>query len=79
MTKEMRFGYETVVVPVMAFSALAFGSVGGLGGGIYVRMLIIVMGFDAKSSVPISKCESVVLGCQNFVFMNIYKDIIFAI
>ncbi|RZC81104.1 hypothetical protein C5167_043672, partial [Papaver somniferum] len=54
---EMRFGWRIVVGSIIAFIASAFGSVGGVGGGgIYVPMLILVIGFDAKSSVPISKC-----------------------
>ncbi|KAI3866038.1 hypothetical protein MKX03_024737 [Papaver bracteatum] len=54
---EMSFGWRIVVGSVIAFIASAFGSVGGVGGGgIYVPMLILVIGFDAKSSVPISKC-----------------------
>ncbi|KAI3992675.1 hypothetical protein MKX01_007997 [Papaver californicum] len=35
----------------------AFGSVGGVGGGgIFVPMLTLIVGFDAKSAAPVSKC-----------------------
>ena len=35
----------------------AFGSVGGVGGGgIFVPMLSLIIGFDAKSATAISKC-----------------------
>jgi len=37
----------------------SFGSVGGVGGGgIFVPMLILIIGFDAKSATAISKCKS---------------------
>ncbi|MCL7032868.1 hypothetical protein MKW94_026223 [Papaver nudicaule] len=54
---EMRFGWRIVVGSIISFVASAFGSVGGVGGGgIYVPMLILVIKFDAKSAIPISKC-----------------------
>jgi uncharacterized membrane protein YfcA len=34
------------------------GSVGGVGGGgIFVPMLTLIIGFDPKSSTAISKCK----------------------
>ncbi|KAI3992668.1 hypothetical protein MKX01_007990 [Papaver californicum] len=54
---EMRFGWRIVVGSIIAFVASAFGSVGGVGGGgIYVPMLILIIRFDAKSAISISKC-----------------------
>lgn len=42
---------------VIGFFGAAFGSVGGVGGGgIFVPMLTLIIGFDAKSSTAISKC-----------------------
>ncbi|XP_038898233.1 sulfite exporter TauE/SafE family protein 3 [Benincasa hispida] len=54
---EMEFGWQIVVGSVVGFLGAAFGSVGGVGGGgIYVPMLSLVIGFDPKSSTAISKC-----------------------
>ncbi|THU52518.1 hypothetical protein C4D60_Mb10t04820 [Musa balbisiana] len=53
----MKFGWEIVVGSIIGFLGSAFGSVGGVGGGgIYVPMLTLIIGFDAKSSTAISKC-----------------------
>lgn len=43
---------------IVGFLGAAFGSVGGVGGGgIFVPMLTLIIGFDPKSSAAISKCE----------------------
>ncbi|KAJ0006745.1 hypothetical protein Pint_29777 [Pistacia integerrima] len=53
---EMKFGWQICLGTVVAFFGAAFGSVGGVGGGgIYVPMLTLIIGFDAKSSTAISK------------------------
>ncbi|KAF3328716.1 DNA-directed RNA polymerase isoform 2 [Carex littledalei] len=53
----MRFGWKIVVGSIIGFFGAAFGSVGGVGGGgIYVPMLTLIIGFDPKSSTAISKC-----------------------
>ncbi|TKY58279.1 integral to membrane [Spatholobus suberectus] len=54
---DMEFGWQIVVGSIIGFFGAAFGSVGGVGGGgIFVPMLSLVVGFDAKSSTAISKC-----------------------
>lgn len=54
---EMKFGWKIVVGTVIGFFGAAFGSVGGVGGGgIFVPMLTLIIGFDAKSSTAMSKC-----------------------
>lgn len=54
---ELKFGWQIVVGTVVGFLGAAFGSVGGVGGGgIYVPMLTLIMGFDAKSATAMSKC-----------------------
>ncbi|XP_058113870.1 sulfite exporter TauE/SafE family protein 3-like [Magnolia sinica] len=54
---EMKFGWKIIVGSIIGFFGAAFGSVGGVGGGgIFVPMLTLVIGFDAKSSTAISKC-----------------------
>ncbi|KAK9946696.1 hypothetical protein M0R45_012144 [Rubus argutus] len=54
---EMKFGWEIVVGSAIGFFGAAFGSVGGVGGGgIFVPMLSLIVGFDPKSATAISKC-----------------------
>ncbi|RZC15609.1 Sulfite exporter TauE/SafE family protein 3 isoform B [Glycine soja] len=53
----MEFGWEIVLGTFVGFCGAAFGSVGGVGGGgIFVPMLSLIIGFDPKSSTAISKC-----------------------
>lgn len=55
----MKFGWKIVVGTVIGFFGAAFGSVGGVGGGgIFVPMLHLIIGFDAKSSTAMSKCKT---------------------
>ncbi|PHU03974.1 hypothetical protein BC332_29225 [Capsicum chinense] len=54
---DMKFGWQIVLGSIIGFAGAAFGSVGGVGGGgIFVPMLSLVIGFDPKSSTAISKC-----------------------
>ncbi|KAE8056587.1 hypothetical protein FH972_013346 [Carpinus fangiana] len=54
---EMKFGWKIVVGTIIGFCGAAFGSVGGVGGGgIFVPMLNLIIGFDPKSATAISKC-----------------------
>lgn len=54
---EFKFGWQIVVGSFIGFCGAAFGSVGGVGGGgIFVPMLSLVIGFDPKSATAISKC-----------------------
>lgn len=54
---EMKFGWRIVVGSIVGFFGAALGSVGGVGGGgIFIPMLTLIIGFDPKSSTPISKC-----------------------
>ncbi|XVF62018.1 hypothetical protein PTKIN_Ptkin08bG0182900 [Pterospermum kingtungense] len=54
---EMEFGWKLVVGTVVGFLGAALGSVGGVGGGgFFVPMLTLIIGFDPKSSTAISKC-----------------------
>ena len=57
-SQEMSFGWRIVVGTIIGFFGAALGSVGGVGGGgIFVPMLTLIIGFDAKSSTAISKCK----------------------
>ncbi|KAK9129910.1 hypothetical protein Sjap_010397 [Stephania japonica] len=54
---EMEFGWKFVIGTTIGFFGAAFGSIGGVGGGgIFVPMLTLIIGFDPKSSTAISKC-----------------------
>jgi len=58
LLQDMEFGWEIVLGTFVGFCGAAFGSVGGVGGGgIFVPMLSLIIGFDPKSSTAISKCK----------------------
>lgn len=68
---EMKFGWKIVVGGIIGFFGAAFGSVGGVGGGgIFVPMLTLIIGFDAKSSTAISKCM-IMGGAASTVYYNL--------
>ncbi|GAB2272250.1 hypothetical protein Dimus_007070 [Dionaea muscipula] len=51
------FSWRIVVSTAIAFLGSAFGTVGGVGGGgIFVPMLTLIIGFDTKSAAALSKC-----------------------
>jgi len=55
--QNMKFGWRIIVGSIIGFLGAALGSVGGVGGGgIFVPMLALIIGFDPKSSTAISKC-----------------------
>lgn len=48
-----------MLATVIGFLGSACGTVGGVGGGgIFVPMLTLIVGFDTKSAAAISKCNS---------------------
>ncbi|KAI3468248.1 hypothetical protein Pfo_024911 [Paulownia fortunei] len=54
---DLKFNWQIVLGSIIGFFGAAFGSVGGVGGGgIFVPMLTLIIGFDAKSATAISKC-----------------------
>ncbi|CAK9325610.1 unnamed protein product [Citrullus colocynthis] len=54
---EMKVGWPIVFGTIVGFIGGAFGSIGGIGGGgIFLPMLNLILGFDAKSSTAMSKC-----------------------
>jgi len=56
--QEIEFGWQIILGTIIGFFGAAFGSVGGVGGGgIFVPMLSLVIGFDSKSSTAMSKCK----------------------
>ncbi|XP_031489322.1 sulfite exporter TauE/SafE family protein 4-like isoform X2 [Nymphaea colorata] len=54
---KLQFSWRVVVVTVIGFLGSALGTVGGVsGGGIFVPMFNLILGFDAKSAAALSKC-----------------------
>nr|XP_016488281.1 PREDICTED: uncharacterized protein LOC107808288 [Nicotiana tabacum] len=55
---ELKFGWRPVLAAAIGFLGSACGTVGGVGGGgIFVPMLTLIVGFDTKSAAAISKCK----------------------
>ncbi|CAN1759092.1 Sulfite exporter TauE/SafE family protein 4 [Linum perenne] len=53
----LEFNWRIVLATVIALLGSACGTVGGVGGGgIFVPMLTLIVGFDTKSAAAISKC-----------------------
>ncbi|RXH88602.1 hypothetical protein DVH24_000201 [Malus domestica] len=68
---EMKFDWRIVVGTIIGFIGAAFGTVGGVGGGgIFVPMLTLIIGFDEKSSTAISNCM-ITGGAAATVFYNL--------
>ncbi|KAI3916590.1 hypothetical protein MKW98_026332 [Papaver atlanticum] len=54
---KLAFNWRVILATVIGFFGSAFGTVGGVGGGgIFVPMLNLVVGFDTKSAAALSKC-----------------------
>ncbi|XP_059462934.1 sulfite exporter TauE/SafE family protein 4 [Corylus avellana] len=54
---ELECNWRLVVVTLIGFLGSACGTVGGVGGGgIFVPMLTLIVGFDTKSAAALSKC-----------------------
>ncbi|KAI7738261.1 hypothetical protein M8C21_014427 [Ambrosia artemisiifolia] len=54
---ELEFDWRIILATLIGFLGSAFGTVGGVGGGgIFVPMLTLIVGFDTKSAAALSKC-----------------------
>ena len=54
----MKLGWKIVLGSFIGFFGAALGSIGGVGGGgIFVPMLTLIIGFDPKSAAATSKCK----------------------
>ncbi|XP_010527869.1 PREDICTED: uncharacterized protein LOC104805133 [Tarenaya hassleriana] len=54
---DLELSWKLVATTVIGFLGSACGTVGGVGGGgIFVPMLTLIIGFDTKSAAAISKC-----------------------
>lgn len=60
-----------MLATVIGFLGSACGTVGGVGGGgIFVPMLTLIVGFDTKSAAALSKCNFTSLSTNSvFLFM----------
>jgi uncharacterized membrane protein YfcA len=66
----MKFGWRIIIGTIIGFLGSSFGTVGGVGGGgIFVPMLTLIIGFDAKSATAISKCKNYII---NILFSPIH-------
>ncbi|XP_039797650.1 sulfite exporter TauE/SafE family protein 3-like [Panicum virgatum] len=67
----MEFGWRIVLGSLIGIFGAASGSVGGVGGGgIFLPMLALIIGFDPKSSAAMSKC--MIMGtCVSTVYYNL--------
>ncbi|KAL9677231.1 hypothetical protein QQ045_005459 [Rhodiola kirilowii] len=53
----LKFSWRIVLATIIGFLGSGFGTVGGVGGGgIFVPMLTLLLGFDTKSAAALSKC-----------------------
>ncbi|XP_065857202.1 sulfite exporter TauE/SafE family protein 4 [Euphorbia lathyris] len=68
---ELEFSWNLVLATVIGFLGSACGTVGGVGGGgIFVPMLTLILGFDTKSAAALSKC--MIMGAStSSVYYNI--------
>ncbi|KAL1819512.1 hypothetical protein ACET3Z_014381 [Daucus carota] len=54
---DLEVNWRVAVATVIGFLGSGFGTVGGVGGGgIFVPMLNLIVGFDTKSAAALSKC-----------------------
>ncbi|KAK1403346.1 Transmembrane protein TauE-like [Heracleum sosnowskyi] len=54
---ELELNWKVAVATVIGFLGSGLGTVGGVGGGgIFVPMLTLIVGFDTKSAAALSKC-----------------------
>lgn len=55
----LELNWRLVLATIIGFLGSACGTVGGVGGGgIFVPMLTLIVGFDTKSAAAISKCNN---------------------
>jgi len=67
--QELEPSWKLVLATVIGFFGSACGTVGGVGGGgIFVPMLNLLLGFDTKSAAALSKCNN---NNNNNVFLSV--------
>lgn len=56
--QDLEPSWRLLLATVIGFLGSACGTVGGVGGGgIFVPMLNLILGFDTKSAAALSKCN----------------------
>ncbi|PON56467.1 Transmembrane protein TauE-like [Trema orientale] len=66
---EMQFGWKIVVGGMIGLLGASLGSVGGAGGGgLFLPMLNLIIGFDQKSATALSKCMIVGGAASTFIY-----------
>ena len=71
--QELEVGWRLALATVIGFLGSAFGTVGGVGGGgIFVPMLTLIVGFDTKSAAALSKCNSLSCSSSSSFFLLVY-------
>lgn len=59
LLQELEPSWRLALASIIGFLGSAFGTVGGVGGGgIFVPMLNLLLGFDTKSAAALSKCNN---------------------
>lgn len=68
--QDLEPSWRLVLATVIGFLGSACGTVGGVGGGgIFVPMLNLLLGFDTKSAAALSKCTKLTLSLvTNFLY-----------
>ncbi|KAI3865569.1 hypothetical protein MKW92_046737 [Papaver armeniacum] len=62
----LEFNWRSVLATIIGFLGSGFGTVGGVGGGgIFVPMLNLIVGFDTKSAAALSKCMIMGASCSS--------------
>ncbi|OMO59388.1 hypothetical protein CCACVL1_24863 [Corchorus capsularis] len=57
---QLELNWRLILAMVIGFLGSACGTVGGVdGGGIFVPMLTLIVGFDTKFAAAISKCFTI--------------------
>ncbi|CAA6657588.1 unnamed protein product [Spirodela intermedia] len=68
---DMELGWKLVLGSLIGFLGAALGSIGGVGGGgIFVPMFTLIIGFDPKTSTALSKCMIMGAACST-VYYNL--------
>jgi len=69
--QKLEFSWRTVLATVIGLLGSACGTVGGVGGGgIFVPMLTLIVGFDTKSAAALSKCMNILPQFTCFIYMS---------
>lgn len=78
MRQPLVFSWRIVLATIIGFLGSACGTVGGVGGGgIFVPMLTLIVGFDTKSAAAISKCKHIFFKITLFFLFILYYALLY--